>query len=273
MLYAKASVTSSARLRRLASWTILSAVTSVLCCSAPRGDSRPISGLALEAAPPVILWTWERPDDLRFVDPARIGISFLAGTLTLAGDDAAFRPRLNSLRFPPGAFLMACVRVESDRAAKPALSPAQRSKAVAMIARVSQLPGVKALQVDFDEAASARPFYTALLKDLRAKLPAPTSLSITALASWCLDDDWLSALPVDEAVPMLFRMGPDRSSIVSYLKGGGDFHPAVCRKSLGLSTDEPLATLPRGRRIYLFHTGAWTEEAVRQAVTRVEGVG
>jgi Protein of unknown function (DUF3142) len=273
MFFAKASLSPPTRLRRFAGWAVVTAVVSLFCFSAPDVDSSPVPARTLEAAPPVILWTWERPDDLRFVDPARVGISFLAGTLTLAGDDAVFRPRLNSLRFPSKAFLMACIRVESDRASKPTLSPAQRSKAVEMIAGVSRLSGVKALQLDFDAVPSARPFYTALLKNLRAKLPTTTSLSITALASWCLNDDWVSDLPVDEAVPMLFRMGPDRSSIVNYLRDGGDFRPAVCRKSLGLSTDEPLSNFPKGRRIYLFHTGAWTEEAVRQAVTRVKGVG
>jgi hypothetical protein len=43
----------------------------------------------------------------------------------------------------------------------------------------------------------------------------------TALASWCEADGWISGLPVAEAVPMLFRMGPD------HYFPGGDFRSAL----------------------------------------------
>jgi hypothetical protein len=225
----------------------------------------------MEAAPRVILWSWERPDDLRFIDPRRIGISFLAGTLRLEADDAFFRPRRNSFYFPPGVFLMACVRIEPQRSKELTLSAAQRAQAVQILAHVAALRGVSALQVDFDAVASERAFYAGMLSELRKDLPASIPISMTALASWCLGDDWISGLPVDEAVPMLFRMGPDRASVVSHLNDGGDFRPAVCRESLGLSTDEPLASLPTARRIYIFSNGRWTPGAVERAVAEFRG--
>jgi hypothetical protein len=225
----------------------------------------------MAAAPRVILWTWERPDDLRFVDPERAGIAFLAGTMRLEADNAVFQPRLNSVRFPRGAFLIACVRIEPDRTHKPTLSPAQRAQAVQIISHVAALGGVKAVQVDFDAVVSERDFYAAMLADLRARVPASIPISITALASWCIGDNWISGLPVQEAVPMLFRMGPDRSSVETYLSDGGDFTADVCRSSLGLSTDEPLTRLPPGRRIYLFHTGPWNEKSVERAAAMFRG--
>jgi len=42
-------------------------------------------------------------------------------------------------------------------------------------------------------------------------------LSITALASWCAGDPWITGLPIDEAVPMLFRLGPDTRNIDAFL--------------------------------------------------------
>ena len=33
--------------------------------------------------PPVILWAWERPEDLEFLNSQRFGVAFLAQTLTL----------------------------------------------------------------------------------------------------------------------------------------------------------------------------------------------
>ena len=85
-------------------------------------------------------------------------------------------------------------------------------------------------------------------------------ISITALASWCLGDRWLEDLPIDEAVPMLFRMGTDEEPVRAAL-ARGDFHDPRCRFSYGLATDEPLPALRPGRRLYLFHPNAWTEPA------------
>jgi hypothetical protein len=36
--------------------------------------------------PSVVLWAWEQPQDLRDIDPARVGVASLARTLTLSGD-------------------------------------------------------------------------------------------------------------------------------------------------------------------------------------------
>ena len=79
------------------------------------------------------------------------------------------------------------------------------------------------------------------LIDLRKALPSGTPVSITALASWCVGDPWLEKLPqgtINEAVPMLFRMGPDGPNVASFLDGGNEFRVAACRGSMGLSTDE-----------------------------------
>lgn len=221
---------------------------------------------ARTALPQVILWAWERPEDLRTLDAHRIGVAFLACTVFLSGDTVALRPRLQPLRVPPGTPLVAVVRIESRLGAPATLSAAQRAQTVRAIAKAGREPGIGALQVDFDATASERAFYRGLLEDLRAQLPATTALSITALASWCMGDDWIAGLPVDDAVPMLFRMGADRARILDYLAEGRDFRPPVCRQSLGISTDEPLAHLPAGRRLYIFRPRAWTPAAVKETL-------
>jgi hypothetical protein len=43
--------------------------------------------------PPKILWAWERPEDLRFLDAEKFGVAFLAQTLILQNDEVVFRPR------------------------------------------------------------------------------------------------------------------------------------------------------------------------------------
>ena len=151
------------------------------------------------------------------------------------------------------------VRIESDR---PGLTPAQRRQAVAAILAWTQTsPRYAAVQIDFDATVSERLFYRRLLEELRSELPAAIPLSITALASWCLGDRWLEDLPIDEAVPMLFRMGIDEDAIRTALARGDDFRDPRCRTSYGLATDEPLPPMRPGRRLYVFHPEAWTEAA------------
>ena len=90
--------------------------------------------------PRVMLWAWERPEDLRSIDPHTTGVAFLAGTVEIralnagtAGSEAGvasveatvvLHPRLQPLLVPPGTALMAVVRVETpnDLWHRPALS-------------------------------------------------------------------------------------------------------------------------------------------------------
>ena len=221
------------------------------------------SSARLNQMPQVILWAWERPTDLRFINPRTTGVAFLARTIRLRAAEVTVRPRLQSLELPEGAQLIAVARVESDAVSKPELSEQQRDELAAAIAAMASLPNISHLQIDFDATKSERAFYRAVILEVRRRLPANVSLSITALASWCTYDDWLSDLPVDDAVPMLFRMGVDAKQINNRLETGEDFKPPLCRQSYGISTDEPRANLSPARRRYVFNPDPWTETSVR----------
>jgi hypothetical protein len=263
--------------------------------------------------PHVMLWAWERPEDLRAISSRKMGVAFLARTVELRslplrgefakkgtpgetwfGRDAAaspgvtLKPRMQPLRVGKEAVLMAVVRLETtndlwhrpidsksdaaDASAMTLYSDVQRETVVNMIVAAARLPQVKALQIDFDAARSEQLFYASLLKNVRAELPEGMPLSITALASWCISDPWLDGLPpgtIDEAVPMLFRMGPDGLEVASYVESGGEFRARACRGSVGVSTDErfsqailsgAIATKNwSGRRIYVFSPQSWVE--------------
>ena len=227
---------------------------------------------SLNDFPPVVLWAWERPERLDFLDPSEAGVAFLARTLTLRDDRVEVSPRAQPLRVAPGTKLMAVVRVESDRSRPPRLTPWQRAAAVSAVAAVFDAPGVRAVQIDFDAVQSERDFYRELLFDLRRRTPPALALSITALASWCTYDDWLEGLPVDEAVPMLFRMGADERQMRARVEAGAPFRSKLCRTSLGVSTDEPTMTAnrPRAARVYVFHPRAWTPRAARAAIDQLK---
>jgi hypothetical protein len=212
----------------------------------------------LQPIPEIVLWAWEEPEDLRFVNPQDTGIAFLAATIRLQADATIIRPRFQPLLVPDAAKLVSVVRIEADSRAE--LNRSQLERSVGAIVETGSWPRVRAVQVDFDATLSQRDFYRHLLIELRRRIPPAIPISITALASWCLDDDWISALPIDEAVPMLFRMSAGTHQVVARLASGKDFRSPLCQGSLGISTDERWSTLPAGRRVYIFHTKPWDQK-------------
>ena len=65
--------------------------------------------------PRVILWAWERPEDLKTVDPNRFAVAFLAQTIALKNDDVILAPRHQPLDVSPETKLMAVTRIESQK--------------------------------------------------------------------------------------------------------------------------------------------------------------
>ena len=219
--------------------------------------------------PGLVLWAWESPQDLRFLDPDRAGVAYLAATLTLHADTVWIRPRMQPLLLGPRTPRLAVVRIQSDPGSRPRLSARQAQLVSSAIRRAADAACLTGVQIDFDAGRSQRKFYRALLMDVRRVLPDSLGLSMTALASWGLFDRWLGGLAVEEAVPMAFRMGADDARVRAALAGGVDFAPALCRTSIGVSLDEPLPRIPRGRRVYLFHSGSWTRKLFEAAVARL----
>lgn len=212
--------------------------------------------------PQVILWAWERPEDLTFIDPQKTGVAFLAKTIYLRGDKVVVKPRLQPLKLAPGTKLVAVVRIESDPKDLSSLSSAQTQQTAREIVNSSVSSVV---QIDFDAKVSERNFYRSLLQEVRRQLPVSTSLSITALASWCAGDDWLKDLPIDEAVPMLFRLGVDQRQFQRRLETGQPFESRRCQNAAGVSTDEPV-TAPVVDRLYIFTPEPWSKDSFTTAM-------
>ena len=101
--------------------------------------------------PRVVLWAWERPENLKAVDPNRFAVAFLAQTLALKNDEVILDPRHQPLDVSPETKLMAVTRIESQKTTgqNAALSYAQRQKVVEHILRTMRLRNVSAVQIDF----------------------------------------------------------------------------------------------------------------------------
>ena len=215
--------------------------------------------------PAVVLWAWERPEDLSFINPQKTAVAYLAKTIFLRGDRVVGKPRLQPLSLPIGTTVIPVARIESDDKDLATLTDEQAKQVAAEISQLALLPNVSMIQVDFDATTSQREFYRQVLIKLRNTLPPATKLSITALASWCQGDNWLADLPIDEAVPMLFRMGIDRNAILSRLAGEG-FQATRCESSAGISLDEHINNLRPVSRLYVFNPSGWDKAAVNKVM-------
>lgn len=220
---------------------------------------------ALESLPSTILWAWERPERLDFIDTQSTGVAYLAKTLRLSGNTVSVRPRLQPLILTEGAKVIAVVRIETAKDGRSSLSETQIADVALQIADLGKMTGVVGVQVDFDAKASERDFYRQLLFSIRRQLPPTVPLSMTALASWCAGDNWLSDLPVDEVVPMLFRLGVDRPHFVSRLQSSEEPFAQPCHRAAGVSTDEIIRP-PKTNRLYIFSPTAWTPASVDTAL-------
>jgi hypothetical protein len=220
-----------------------------------RGDSgvasRP-SCSSRGAGPPTIVWAWEEPEDLRALDPARTGVAFLAERVSL-GNVVQVVPRRQPILVPGSVYAVAVARIEVGSGFRD--SPALRQQTAAALLRAAALPGIRAVQVDFDATASQRDFYADVLRRIRADLPPQLGLTMTALVSWCAESDgWLDGLPVDAAVPMYFRLGRHL--------GRWRVREPLCVGNVGVSTDEP-GSAPRlgpADRAYVFSPRPWTPD-------------
>lgn len=227
--------------------------------SLPPASSNPGFG-RFTRFPRFTLWAWERPDDLRSIDPKRFAVAYLADTVRI-GAGVEVLPRRQPLLAPTEAIRIAVVRIEAPVGQSRLEDPALPEQIAAIIAASQPSRGAAAVQVDFDARASQREFYRRLLTALRKRVPDAIPISITALASWCAFDDWLAGLPVDEAVPMFYRMGPERTR-VRETTWNYPVHEALCAGRAGLSTDEVWPQLKPGERLYIFHPGTWSRESL-----------
>jgi len=239
---------------RMGRWVLRAIAGGLLCFVAWQSLAAPD-----KREPALVLWTWERSEDLRFLDDrSDTQIAFLAGTIRLNGDAVSTRPRYAPLIAPMAIRRIPVVRIEAAVGVHAAsFSAAQRRELIAAIDGLVRLDGADTLQIDFDAPVSARPFYRAVLADVRARLSPEAKLSMTALASWCLGDRWLDDVAADEVVPMFFRMGRDDGAVRAWLASSGSIDPR-CAGSAGLTLDEAEVALPTSTSLYVFNPRAWT---------------
>jgi hypothetical protein len=223
------------------------------------------AGPAAAGQSKLVLWAWERPEDLRFA-PAGVEVAAQTGVVELSGDRVESRSRSAPLQMN-GRPATAMVHVQIDRRRPLEWTPKARAAAAAAVLELGRPAGSRRLQVDFEVKRSERQVLLDLLGDVRRGLPRNVLLSMTVTASWCDTERWLAGAPVDEIVPMMF--GPTAEKMKAKLAAGGDFRGVACRRAVGVSTESPLRRGPPRRRIYLYSPRSWTQadfDEVRRSV-------
>ena len=218
-----------------------------------------LAGTAATVAAQPVLWAWERTEALQDLPPG-YGVAAVVGFIRLRGETMVARGRRFALALPPIRSQPAgVVHIEIDQSEPLVWTPALQAQVIA--AALSFAEGYRSVQIDMEVRRSQRPALLSVLQGVRDGLPPGTVLSMTALAAWCETEHWLAAAPVDEVVPMLFRMGRQGGRLRDKLAAGGDFTEPRCRTALGISLDAPVS-IPPGRRIYVFNPRSWDAAAL-----------
>ena len=162
-----------------------------------------------------------------------MAVAYVVQTITLRGATVRIDPRPRPQRDSPSSGVIAVTSIDVPAGAAVDLSEGQLEQLAYAIADTAEIPLVGDVQVDFDATIAQRCFYRDLIHRVRALLPAEVPLSMTAIASWCMDDDWVSDLPIEEVVPMI-RMGHEWRAAAKRARAEGRAAEGPCRNALEL---------------------------------------
>lgn len=233
---------------------------------APATSAQIASSLARGAA-----WIWPNssgpsaaPGDIAPYREAAV----LVESLVLRAQGVERGGRTQALRLPPGVRVVPVVHIESASDAPTEFSETQRSAVLAAVRRHAPVAtaGAGVFQLDFEAPARQREAYRALVTAVRKALPDDVKLSVTALAHWCTQGDWLDRLPVDEVVPMLYRLGPHADAWRRRFEQSDN--PDLARRcrgdAMGFATNDPPSSklLARTIRAYWFDEDAWSNPSL-----------
>ena len=217
------------------------------------------------ATPDYYLWAWRRAEDLSFIESGSAHAAIWTATIFIEDGRMSVERRTVPVTYPADIDIVAVTRLEIRGVYGVEMA---MSVAAAILETGAPFRPVE-YQVDFDTLFSQRSFYRLLLLELR-NIIGDAELSITALASWCLFDNWIAGLPIDSAVPMVYRLGNRRESIVTRLRAERAFMEPICAGNVGYSADEPAVWLRDLERVFLFHPLPWTRERFQAFIDQLE---
>ena len=195
-------------------------------------------------------WYWDRPAGQLPAPAPGVGAAVLVTHVIFSGQGYALQPRRSALRLPSGVATMPVVHVEVDPARPFGANVAQSDALCAAVLDAVRRGAATWVQLDFEARRSQRAFWQTAVQKIKADLPAGVRLSVTALASWCYEDRWIDAAPVDEIVPMYFRLKQARRGYI--VRSAAGVSEPRCATAYGVADDEPDWPVALPGRRYLF---------------------
>lgn len=214
----------------------------------------------------IVIWSWREDDHLDFLAAKTNRVAYHAKTIMLGESGAGISYARKNLKHQIANYSIPVYRIEKAFPDKPA-SKSSFNDALSIIKVSYEAGRFREIQIDFDCPAQDRQAYLNFLSSLKSSLSDRTTLSITALASWCFTDRWLKDCAGDESVGMFFSMGSGSAKILQELKKTGADSGAPGFKSVGISLGQGTTNkllresgvFKRAHRIFLFSPLAWTK--------------
>lgn len=200
-------------------------------------------------------WYWDRPAEQLPAPAPGVGAAVLVTHVIFSGQGYTLQPRRSALRLPHGIVTMPVIHVEVDPGRPFAANAAQSNALLAGVLGAVQRGSSTWVQLDFEARRSQREFWRTAVQRIKAALPSGVRLSVTALASWCYEDRWIGDAPVDEIVPMYFRLKQARQDYL--LRSSVGVSEPRCATAYGVADDEPdwSVVLPGRRYVFLGQRG------------------
>jgi hypothetical protein len=207
------------------------------------------------SSPKEFWWYWDRPAEQLPAPAPGVGAAVLVTHVIFSGQGYAVQPRRSPLRLPYGVATMPVIHVEVDPARPFAANAAQSDALRAAVLDATRRGSSTWVQLDFEARRSQREFWRTAVHSIKAALPSGVRLSVTALASWCYGDRWIGDAPVDEIVPMYFRLKQARHDYI--VRSAAGVSEPLCASAYGVADDEPAwsVALPGRRYVFLGQRG------------------
>jgi hypothetical protein len=228
---------------RLHQLKLLATLAGIACTAAAAPEDRSLPG--------EMWWYWDRPAAQLPLPAPGVGAAVVTTHVVLSGESFARQPRRSALHLPDGVATIPVIHVEVDPARPFAGNAGQIDALRDAVVDVARRGGPSAwVQLDFEARKSQREFWRSAVQAIRSALPTGVKFSVTALASWCYGDRWLGDVPVDEVVPMYFRLGRTRPDYV--LRSAVGVSEPRCAQAYGIADDEPPWPVVFSGRRYVF---------------------
>lgn len=200
-------------------------------------------------------WYWDRPAEQLPAPAPGVGAAVLVTHVIFSGQGYTLQPRRSALRLPFGVATMPVIHVEVDPARPFAANAVQNDGLRAAVLDAVRRGSSSWVQLDFEARRSQREFWRSVVQKIKADLPSGVKLSVTALASWCYGDRWMGDAPVDEIVPMYFRLKQARQDYI--VRSAAGVSEPRCATAYGVADDEPdwPVSLPGRRYVFLGQRG------------------